>query len=141
MNNYARKYLIAPALFSDILDFITRRVLIVMPVLYIVFIYIGTNKEHGDINAGSMYGFALFPSIPILVICYIIYVLFDRLIKNTLLNIFKNISHFILALSTCFFKATRYSEFIWTTLITVTVVNMVIYLLVKFSFKEKDLLL
>jgi hypothetical protein len=50
------------------LNKITIDCIILIVLLLPILVIIGTYKEHGDSNAGSMYGFYIFPAIPVIIV-------------------------------------------------------------------------
>src|SRR4051812_23823529 len=73
------------------------RVLLSFISVIVIFTLYGINIEHGDANAGSMYGvIAIVPTFFIVLTSYFLYYVFDLVTKNNRLNKLKSYIHLTL---------------------------------------------
>src|ERR1700744_4128834 len=89
---------------SRLIQFVIIRSLVAVPVILLVYFFIGVNYEHGDTNAGGMYpiAFALH-GIIISAISYTMYYLFDVATTHQKINLMKNGVHLVLGFTLLFF--------------------------------------
>lgn len=105
--------------------------LIAFPILTLVFIIIGTEKEHGDSNAGLMYGFYAFYAFVVSFVCYLLYHLTDVNTQHSKWNVIKYFGHLIFAVELFWITNRQYFFLISVTLVTLTAINLVIAFVVK----------
>ncbi|MDF3077998.1 MAG: hypothetical protein K0S09_1887 [Sphingobacteriaceae bacterium] len=104
---------------------LTMKVVISLPVLLVLYVTIGTRIEHGDVNAGSMYGLWILPGLIVSIVSNVICGFGERFVGSKY-SLSASFFHLPLACAALFFSPGD-SMMLFGTLATVATINVINY--------------
>jgi hypothetical protein len=113
------------------LNKITIDCIILVGLLLPMLVIIGNYKEHGDSNAGSMYGLYILPAIPIIIVALGLITASNIYLKST--RRWLSILTPLVLMVSAFWLDHHEVEFLMTVLVTIIVYNIIKRVLIKRS--------